>query len=69
MRDYTSGTVLKGPDREQAKSRAAELYATGCTIRSVAAQLHRSYGGTRVLLLEAGVTLRGRGGNTRGRRA
>ncbi|WP_330236122.1 helix-turn-helix domain-containing protein [Streptomyces sp. NBC_00566] len=53
---------LKGADREKAKSRAAELYATGCSIKSVAAELDRSYGGTRALLLEAGVALRARGG-------
>lgn len=56
------GRKLVGADREAAGTRAAELYAAGCTIRSVAAQLGRSYGGTRMLLLDAGVTLRTRGG-------
>lgn len=65
MRDYRPGTVLTGNARQTARDQAAHLYARGCTIRSVARQLGRSYGGTRVLLLEAGVTLRGRGGSIR----
>lgn len=58
-------TYLKGDARQDACTRAAELYAQGCTIRSIAAQLGRSYGGTRALLLEAKVTLRTRGGGIR----
>ncbi|WP_413471666.1 helix-turn-helix domain-containing protein [Streptomyces sp. MB09-02B] len=65
MRDYKPGIHLTGNARETARQRAADLYTQGCTIRSVADQIGRSYGGTRVLLLEAGVTLRGRGGRLR----
>ncbi|MBD9723492.1 helix-turn-helix domain-containing protein [Streptomyces caniscabiei] len=65
MRDYTTGLILTGNARQTTAQQAADLYAQGCTIRSVARQIGRSYGGTRVLLLEAGVRLRGRGGNTR----
>ncbi|WP_060887633.1 helix-turn-helix domain-containing protein [Streptomyces caniscabiei] len=65
MRDYTTGRVLTGDARQQARDTAAQLYGQGCTIKSVAAQLGRSYGGTRVLLLEAGVRLRARGGAIR----
>ncbi|WP_119581512.1 helix-turn-helix domain-containing protein [Streptomyces europaeiscabiei] len=65
MRDYKPGTQLTGDVRKEACQQAADLYGQGCTIRSVAAQLGRSYGGTRVLLLEAGVQLRGRGGGIR----
>jgi hypothetical protein len=61
LRDYTTGTVLTGDARQTTAQRAADLYGQGCTIRSVARQVGRSYGGARVLLLEAGVTLRGRG--------
>ena len=61
----TPRTRLKGPEREETARRAADLYAQGCTIASVARQLGRSYGGTRALLLEAGVTLRPRGGGIR----
>lgn len=53
---------LSGDTRTAAATRAAGLYVQGCTIRSVAAQLGRSYGCTRALLLEAGVTLRPNGG-------
>lgn len=56
---------LKGTERATAASKAAELYAQGCTIRSIANQLGRSYGGTRALLLDAKVTLRARGGGIR----
>lgn len=65
MRDYTPGTQLTGQARETARQQAAELYGQGCTIRSVARQIGRSYGGTRVLLVEAGVQLRARGGAIR----
>lgn len=65
MRDYKPGTQLTGDARTTARDKAAQLYGQGCTIRSVAQQLGRSYGGTRALLLEAGVTLRGRGGGIR----
>jgi hypothetical protein len=63
MRDYTTGLVLTGDARQTTRTKAADLYGQGCTIRSVAHQIGRSYGGTRVLLLlEAGVQLRERGG-------
>ncbi len=63
MRDYTTGIVLTGDARDKARQEAARRYKAGATIRSVARQIGRSYGGTRVLLLEAGVQLRGRGGS------
>jgi len=59
------GQQLRGTDRTETAQRAADLYAQGCTIRSVAAQIGRSYSGTRALLLEAGVRLRDRGGRLR----
>jgi hypothetical protein len=65
MRDYKPGIHLTGNTRETARQQAAELYAQGATIKSVARQIGRSYGGTRALLLEAGVTLRARGGSVR----
>jgi hypothetical protein len=58
-------TYLKGADRADAAQKAAELYLAGGTIRSVAAQLGRSYDATRTLLLEAKVTLRAPGGGIR----
>lgn len=65
MRDYTTGLILTGNARQTTRQQAADLYQQGCTIRSVAHQIGRSYGGTRVLLLEAGVQLRGRGSSVR----
>jgi hypothetical protein len=57
-----SGTHLTGESRIKTRTRAAELYLAGCTIQSVARQIGRSYGLARTLLVEAGVTLRKRGG-------
>lgn len=65
MRDYTPGITLRGEARDKARQKAADLYGQGCTIRSIARQLGRSYGGTHVLLVEAGVQLRARGGGLR----
>ncbi|MFD4257763.1 helix-turn-helix domain-containing protein [Streptomyces sp. NPDC058534] len=59
------GQQLRGTARTTTALTAADLYAQGCTIRSVAIQIGRSYGATRVLLLEAGVQLRARGGGIR----
>jgi hypothetical protein len=56
---------LKGEARTALADRAAGLYVDGSTIRSVAAQIGRSYSGTRALLVEAGVTLRPKGGSTK----
>jgi hypothetical protein len=53
---------LKGARREETARRAAELYIAGCSIASTGRQIGRSYGAARVLLLEAGVKLRPRGG-------
>ncbi|MFC5202798.1 helix-turn-helix domain-containing protein [Streptomyces kaempferi] len=58
-------TPLRGPERDAAKQRAAELYALGAPIRSVAREIGRSYGCTRSLLIQAGVKLRDRGGYQR----
>ncbi|MGW6416345.1 helix-turn-helix domain-containing protein [Streptomyces sp. NPDC055055] len=53
---------LKGDDRT-AKARAlAEEYVAGASIRALADSADLSYGTARKLLLEAKVTLRGRGG-------
>lgn len=53
--------VTRG-DRQAAATRAEAAYTTGASIRDVAAQENVSFGLARQLLLEAGVTLRGRGG-------
>ncbi|MCI3271427.1 helix-turn-helix domain-containing protein [Streptomyces cylindrosporus] len=62
MTDPAPGAVLRGERREEVARRAAELYLAGCSIKSTGRQIGRSYGATHTLLLEAGVTLRPRGG-------
>jgi hypothetical protein len=69
MRDYTTGIVLKGEARDKARQNAARLYEQGMTVDAVAAAIGRSHGGTLVLLHEAGVPMRKRGGNVRKARA
>ncbi|MFD3574737.1 helix-turn-helix domain-containing protein [Streptomyces sp. NPDC058644] len=59
--NHKPGARLTGEDRTTAMDKAKELYLAGCTIRSVADQIGRSYGNTRLLLLEAGVQLRPKG--------
>lgn len=56
---------LTGPFRTAVAEDLAELYAAGATIRSIAKSTDRSYGAVRQLLLDAGVTLRARGGGIR----
>ena len=53
---------ITGDTRDQAKKKAANLYAQGLPVRDIAHQMGRSFGLVRTLLLEAGVTLRPRGG-------
>lgn len=53
-------------DRPAMRTRAADLYRGGASIRSVAETLLCSFGLARNLLLEAKVELRTRGGGRRG---
>ncbi|MBK3589504.1 hypothetical protein JHN49_39970, partial [Streptomyces sp. MBT57] len=51
---------------------AADLkkkYDSGASIRALAEETGRSYGFVHRMLSESGVTLRGRGGATRGKKA
>lgn len=57
-----TGQPTTGEARIKLRTHAAELYLQGCTIQSTARQIGRSYGCTRMLLLEAGVRLRKPGG-------
>lgn len=52
-------------ERATLRQQAADLYGQGCTIRSIAAQFDCAYATAREFLLEAGVTLRARGGGIR----
>jgi hypothetical protein len=65
MHQKPSAPYLKGEARTAAAQQAAALYAQGATIRSVAQQMGRSYGGARALPVEAKVTFRARTGGAR----
>jgi hypothetical protein len=62
----TKGSRITGDQRGTLASAFAERYAGGESIRSIAEDTGRSYGFVHGILKEAGATLRGRGGATRG---
>ena len=57
------GTRVSGSAREALASELAEKYRDGASIRDLAAEVGRSYGFVHRVLLEHGVTMRGRGGS------
>lgn len=57
---------ITGDERNQLKVLLRRKYERGASVRLLAEQTGRSYGFVHRLLSEAGVTFRGRGGNTRG---
>jgi predicted transcriptional regulator len=59
------GERLTGARREQLAKELAEAYQAGRSIRQLAAETGRSYGAVHRLLVDYGVTLRGRGGARR----
>jgi hypothetical protein len=61
------GTRVTGADRTKLASDLKKRYNSGESIRSLAASTGRSYGFIHRILTETGVTLRGRGGATRGK--
>ncbi len=63
------GTRVTGADRTKLASDLKKRYNSGESIRSLAASTGRSYGFIHRILSENGVTLRGRGGATRGKAA
>jgi len=62
----TKGSRITGDQRGTLATAFAERYAGGESIRSIAEDTGRSYGFVHGILKEAGATLRGRGGATRG---
>jgi hypothetical protein len=60
------GTRVTGVDRTKLATSLSRRYDSGESIRSLAASTGRSYGFVHRILTETGVTLRGRGGATRG---
>jgi hypothetical protein len=61
------GTRVTGADRTKLASDLKKSYDGGESIRSLAAATGRSYGFVHRILTETGVSLRGRGGATRGK--
>jgi Helix-turn-helix domain len=61
------GTRVTGADRAKLASDLKKRYDSGESIRALAATTGRSYGFVHRILTENGVSLRGRGGATRGR--
>ena len=61
------GTRVTGPDRAKLAADLKKRYDSGESIRALAATTGRSYGFVHRILTENGVSLRGRGGATRGK--
>jgi predicted transcriptional regulator len=61
------GSRVTGTAREQLASDLKSKYEAGESIRALAQETGRSYGFVHRMLSESGVTLRGRGGATRGK--
>ena len=61
------GTRVTGADRAKLATDLKKRYDSGESIRALAATTGRSYGFVHRILTENGVSLRGRGGATRGR--
>jgi hypothetical protein len=63
------GARITGPQRETLATQYARRYDAGESIRKIAEDAGRSFGFVHGVLKESGVTLRGRGGATRGSKA
>ena len=61
------GTRVTGADRSKLAADLKKRYDSGESIRALAATTGRSYGFVHRILTENGVSLRGRGGATRGK--
>jgi predicted transcriptional regulator len=62
------GRRVSGGEREKLTNDLKKKYAAGASIRELAASTGRSYGFVHRILTDADVTLRGRGGPTRGKK-
>jgi len=67
--EIKKGARLTGPERDVLAARLVSQYEGGASIRALAVDTGRSYGFVHRVLSESEVTLRGRGGATRGRAA
>lgn len=61
------GTRVTGTERDKLATDLRKRYDGGESIRALAHATGRSYGFVHRILTETGVTLRGRGGATRGK--
>jgi predicted transcriptional regulator len=65
--EIKKGARLTGTERDALAARLVSEYEGGASIRALAESTGRSYGFVHRVLSESAVTLRGRGGATRGR--
>ena len=63
------GARITGGDRSKLAADLKKKYSSGKSIRELAAETGRSYGFVHRILSENDVTLRGRGGATRGKKS
>ncbi|EFG06133.1 Transcriptional regulator [Streptomyces clavuligerus] len=63
------GSRVTGAARDKLAADLKKKYDSGASIRALAEETGRSYGFVHRMLSESGVTLRGRGGATRGKKA
>ncbi len=68
MAELSKGRRVSGNERDKLAVDLKKKYTAGASIRDLAAQTGRSYGFVHRVLSESGVTLRGRGGATRGKK-
>jgi hypothetical protein len=68
MTELRKGARITGTDRTKLAGEVRKQYEKGRSIRDLADSHGRSYGFIHRLLVENEVTLRGRGGATRGRK-
>ncbi len=68
MADLKKGARITGSDRNKLATEVRKQYEKGRSIRQLADSHGRSYGFIHRLLTENDVTLRGRGGATRGKK-
>lgn len=67
MAELKKGARITGSDRTKLANELKKSYEKGKSIRELAESHNRSYGFVHRVLSESGVTLRGRGGATRGK--
>lgn len=67
MADLKKGSRVTGSSRDKLATDLKKKYENGESIRALAESTGRSYGFVHRILSESGVTLRGRGGATRGK--